>query len=116
MKPLSQRTMEMLMAVCATLGPMPPRPRIIVGFPLVEPNQFIDVKERRLMLVGKVAWAKLQGFMENADASDPELAAARIVLGVPVEYYDWQNPDHASLAMELATDLIRSKKDGKSNG
>lgn len=94
-------TIDGLMEAVRSLGPIK-RHRIIVGFPLVEPDEVVYRDADGLTLMGVNAYAELRrlSIPENAVwGSAPEMPT---FTGVPIEHYDPNYKDHWELARKLS--------------
>ena len=102
---------RLLAAITAVVAePIQPRSRIIVGFPLVGENAWIDAPERGLSLCGTAAWAKLQGLLKSETPTEEKALAHLWLTGVPVERYDHKNAEHRALAFELTGSLVAAAR------
>lgn len=99
-------TLDSLRDMMAALGPVQPRQRCIVGFPLVGDDEFVRAESRGLWLVGATAWRRFEQVAAREAAPIDPLAVTRL-MGIPVEKYDNNNPDHRRLALELYDALIK---------
>lgn len=87
-------TIDMLRDAMAAIKALGPVPRLIVGFPGVADDKAYEYTPKRITLVGRSLWARVEAQAVKVEGL-PGLGA------MPIEFFDSKRRDHLALFREV---------------